>query len=401
VSLANGTRQLSIPGPSVLPEAVLSAMHQPSPNIYSGGLVDLANSLYPDLSKVARTEGDAVIYIGNGHAAWEACLTNTLSRGDKVLALLTGRFTLGWMDLAEHFDLQFETIDFGNRDPIDPERVAEALRNDSNHQIKAIIVVQTDTATSVRNDIKKLRQAIDQAGHPALLMVDCIASLACEPYEMDDWGVDVTVAACQKGLMTPAGLAFTFIGKRAWDAYKKADLKTGYWDWDRRVNGKIFYQKYCGTPPTHHLFGLRAALDMIFDEGLEVVWQRHARLASAIWAAVDAWGLDSGINCNITDRSHRSIAVTAILTGENDASQLREWCEREAGVTLGVGLALDGMLDRQPNDIFRIGHMGHLNVPMVMGTLSAIDAGLKALNYRHGSGALEAASKSLFQQGPE
>jgi len=287
VSLANGTRQ-----------------------IYSGGLVDLANSLYPDLSKVARTEGDAVIYIGNGHAAWEACLTNTLSRGDKVLALLTGRFTLGWMDLAEHFDLQFETIDFGNRDPIDPERVAEALRNDSNHQIKAIIVVQTDTATSVRNDIKKLRQAIDQAGHPALLMVDCIASLACEPYEMDDWGVDVTVAACQKGLMTPAGLAFTFIGKRAWDAYKKADLKTGYWDWDRRVNGKIFYQKYCGTPPTHHLFGLRAALDMIFDEGLEVVWQRHARLASAIWAAVDAWGLDSGINCNITDRSHRSIAVT-------------------------------------------------------------------------------------------
>jgi len=396
VSLANGTRQLSIPGPSVLPESVLSAMHQPSPNIYSGALVDLANSLYPDLSRVARTEGDAVIYIGNGHAAWEACLTNTLSRGDKVLALLTGRFTLGWMDLAEHFDLQFETIDFGNRDPIDPERVAEALRDDSKHQIKAIIVVQTDTATSVRNDIKKLRQAIDQSAHPALLMVDCIASLACEPYEMDDWGVDVTVAACQKGLMTPAGLAFTFIGKRAWEAYKKADLKTGYWDWDRRVNGKVFYQKYCGTPPTHHLFGLRAALDMIFDEGLEAVWQRHARLASAIWAAVDAWGLDSGINCNITDRSHRSIAVTAILTGENDASQLREWCEREAGVTLGVGLALDGMLDRQPNDIFRIGHMGHLNVAMVMGTLSAIDAGLKALDYRHGPGALEAASKSLF-----
>ncbi len=396
MSLANGTRQLSIPGPSVLPESVLSAMHQPSPNIYSGALVDLANSLYPDLSRVARTEGDAVIYIGNGHAAWEACLTNTLSRGDKVLALLTGRFTLGWMDLAEHFDLQFETIDFGNRDPIDPERVAEALRDDSKHQIKAIIVVQTDTATSVRNDIKKLRQAIDQSAHPALLMVDCIASLACEPYEMDDWGVDVTVAACQKGLMTPAGLAFTFIGKRAWEAYKKADLKTGYWDWDRRVNGKVFYQKYCGTPPTHHLFGLRAALDMIFDEGLEAVWQRHARLASAIWAAVDAWGLDSGINCNITDRSHRSIAVTAILTGENDASQLREWCEREAGVTLGVGLALDGMLDRQPNDIFRIGHMGHLNVAMVMGTLSAIDAGLKALDYRHGPGALEAASKSLF-----
>ena len=396
MSLANGTRQLSIPGPSVLPEAVLSAMHQPSPNIYSGALLDLANSVYPDLSKVARTQGDAVIYIGNGHAAWEACLTNTLSRGDKVLALLTGRFTLGWMDMAEHLDLQFETIDFGNRDPIDPDRVADALRKDGNHQIKAIIVVQTDTATSVRNDIKKLRQAIDQAGHPALLMVDCIASLACEPYEMDDWGVDVTVAGCQKGLMTPTGLAFTFIGKRAWEAYKDADLKTGYWDWDKRVNGKVFYQKFCGTPPTHHLFGLRAALDMIFDEGLDAVWQRHARLSSAIWAAIDTWSVGGDISCNITDHAHRSIAVTAILTGNNDASRLREWCEREAGVTLGVGLALDGVLDRLPNNIFRIGHMGHLNVAMVMGTLSAIDAGLKALDFPHGSGALEAATKSLY-----
>lgn len=395
MSLANGIRQLSIPGPSVLPEAVLSAMHQPSPNIYGGDLVDLANSLYPDLAGVARTDGDAVIYIGNGHAAWEACLCNTLSRGDKVLALLTGRFTLGWIDIADHFDLQFETIDFGNRDPLDPEQVAEVLQQDGHQEIKAILVVQTDTASSVRNDIQALRQAIDRVGHPALLMVDCIASLACEPYEMDEWGVDVTVAACQKGLMTPAGLAFNFIGKRAWEAHKNANLKTGYWDWDRRVNGKIFYQKFCGTPPSHHLFGLRKALDMLFEEGLRAVWQRHTSLAAAVWSAVDTWQLGGTITCNITDPAHRSTAVTAIRTGDNNATRLRAWCDQEAGVTLGVGLALDGVLDTQPENIFRIGHMGHLNVPMIMGTLSAIDAGLKALNYSHGEGALDAAAKTL------
>jgi len=202
-------------------------MHQPSPNIYAGTLVDLANSLYPDLCKVARTEGDAVIYIGNGHAAWEASLTNTLSRGDKVLALVTGRFTLGWIDIAEFFDLQFDSLDFGNEQPVDVDKLAEALKNDGKHEYKAVILVQTDTASSVRNDIQAVRKAMDEAGHPALLMVDCIASLACEPYEHDAWGVDVTVAACQKGLMTPAGLAFTFIGPRAWDAHKKANLRTG------------------------------------------------------------------------------------------------------------------------------------------------------------------------------
>ncbi len=395
MTLANGIRQLSIPGPSVLPEAVLTAMHQPSPNIYGGDLVDLANSLYPDLARVARTAGDAIIYIGNGHAAWEACLCNTLSRGDHVLALLTGRFTLGWMDVADNFDLNFDTIDFGNRGPLDPEQVADALRQDSKHKIKAILVVQTDTASSVRNDIKALRQAIDRVGHPALLMVDCIASLACEPFEMDDWGVDVTVAACQKGLMTPAGLAFNFIGKRAWEAYKRADLKTGYWDWDRRVNGKIFYQKFCGTPPSHHLFGLRKALDMLLEEGIEAVWQRHTVLASAVWAAVDRWQTDGSISCNIIDPSHRSTAVTAIRTGDNNATNLRAWCEQEAGVTLGVGLALDGVLDTQPENLFRIGHMGHLNVPMIMGTLGAVDAAMKALGYSHGDGALEAAARAL------
>lgn len=395
MTLANGTRQLSIPGPSVLPERVLRAMHRPSPDIYSGDLVGLANSVYPDLCKVAHTEGDAVIYIGNGHAAWEASVCNTLSRGDKVLALVTGRFTLGWMDIAQALGVELEVIDFGSAETIEPGRVEDALRADSGHTIKAVIAVHADTASSVRNDVAAVREAMDSANHPALLMIDCIASLACDPFLMDEWGVDVTVAACQKGLMTPAGLSFNFIGKKAWEAHARADLKTAYWDWDRRVNGKIFYQKYCGTPPSHHLYGLREALDMLLEEGLEAVWRRHAHLASAVWAAVDAWSVDSEIRCNIPDQQHRTTAVTTILTGGLNATRLRQWCDTEAGVTLGVGLALDAVFADQPDNLFRIGHMGHLNAPMVMGTLATIDTGLKALGLAHGAGGLEAATQAL------
>lgn len=401
VSLANGTRQLSIPGPSVLPDAVLSAMHKASPNIYGEDLVELANSVYPDLCQVAATSGDAVLYIGNGHAAWEASLCNTLSRGDKVLALVTGRFTKGWIDVAEPLGIDFEVLDFGGADAVDADKVEEVLKQDKSHQIKAVITVHADTASSVLNDIPALRKAMDAAGHPALLMVDCIASLACDRFLMDDWGVDVLVAACQKGLMTPAGLSFNFIGKKAWDAHAKAELKTGYWDWDRRVNGKVFYQKFCGTPPSHHLFGLRAALDMLLDEGMENVWQRHQRLAAGVWAAVDQWGkgYDDGIRCNIANPSQRTTAVTTVRTGKLNANDLRAWCDSNAGVTLGIGLSIDAVFGGNPDNLFRIGHMGHLNAHMLLGTLAAIDTGLKALGYEHGDAALDAAAAALANSG--
>ena len=397
VSLANGIRQLSIPGPSVLPNAVLNAMHQASPDIYGKELIDLANSIYPDLCQVAQTRGDAVIYIGNGHAAWEASLSNTLSRGDKVLALVTGRFTLGWIDIAEPLGIDFQVLDFGGAEAVDAGKVEEALKNDSAHEIKAVITVHADTASSVLNDIPQLRKAIDAAGHPALLMVDCIASLACDRFMMDEWGVDVLVAACQKGLMTPAGLAFTFVGERAWQAYANADLKTGYWDWDRRVNGKVFYQKFCGTPPSHHLFGLRAALDMLLDEGMENVWQRHQTLADGVWAAVDAWGAgeEDGIRCNIANPDNRTTAVTTVRTGKLNAPALRQWCDSQCGVTLGTGLNLDTVFGGSPDDLFRIGHMGHLSAHNLLGTLATIDAGLKALGYPHGQGALDAATVAM------
>ena len=398
MSLAFGRKFLSIPGPSVVPDRVLQAMHQASPNIYEGDLVDLVSSLYPDLRWVAATQHDVVIYIGNGHAAWEGCLSNTLSRGDQVLGLATGRFTLGWTEMAEAMGVEVDVLDYGNQLPVDANRLEARLRADTTASIKAVLMVQTDTASSVSNDVLAARQAIDAAGHPALLMVDCIASLGCERFEMDAWGVDVMVAACQKGLMTPAGLGFNYVGPRAWEAHRQADLKSAYWDWDRRVNGPLFYQQFSGTAPTHHLFGLREALTMLREEGLEPIWQRHQVLAEAVWAAVSAWGAEAdGIRCNVEAVAHRSRAVTTITTGSRDADRLRHWCEDQAGLTLGIGLALDNVLGDRPENLFRIGHMGHLNPPMLLGTLGTVDTGLKVLGYPHGQGAVEAATATIAQ----
>lgn len=393
--LNQGRDHVSIPGPSVIPERVLSAMHRPAPNIYAGEMVELVTGLYDDLNHVAQSSGDAVMYIGNGHAAWEASLTNTLSRGDTVLALVTGRFTRGWIDQAEFMGVQVETLDFGPDKPVDVAVVLDALKADKSHRIKAVLTVHTDTASSVCNNIAGIRSALDDAGHPALLMVDCIASLGCERFEMDSWGVDVMVAACQKGLMTPPGLCFTFVGKKAWDFYENADLKTAYWDWGRRVHGPAFHQRFCGTPPTHHLYGLREALNMIIAEGMESVWQRHKILAHAVWAAVDAWGEKGAIACQVADPAERSLAVTTIKTAKGEATAIRQWCADEAGVTLGVGLDLTASIGGQSESHFRIGHMGHLNPPMLMGTLAAADSAMKALGVEHASGALDAASQVL------
>lgn len=395
--LSHGRDQLSIPGPSVMPDVVLQAMQRPSPNIYDGEMIDIANSLYADLQRVACTQADAVIYIGNGHAAWEAALTNTLSRGDKVLALACGRFTVGWADMARALGLEVEILDFGGSQPIDTHQVLSRLEQDDG-SIKAVITTQTDTSTSVRADISQLRQTLDTCSHPALLMIDCIASLGCEPYLPDQWGVDVTVAACQKGLMTPAGISFNFVGPKAWQAHQTAGLRSPYWDWEPRVHGPVFHQKFCGTPPTHHLFALRTALDLLLEEGMENVWRRHKALASAVWAATEAWGNKGPLALNVKDPNARSTAVTTILSGDVSAGKLRRWCEENTGLTLGVGLPLGSLWGKKPDNVFRIGHMGHLNATMLMGALGSLDIGLKACGIQHGEGALQQASKVLANE---
>lgn len=395
MSLSRGRDLLAIPGPSIIPDRVLNAMHRPAPNIYEGEILALTDTVIADLKRVAGTAGSVAIYIGNGHAGWEAALANILAPGDLALVIATGRFGVGWAATAQQMGIRAEILDFGFRSGIDPARVEDRLRADRERQIRAVLVVQTDTASSVLNDIAPVRAALDAAGHPALLAVDCIASLACDAYAMDALGVDVTVAACQKGLMTPPGLTFTFQNDRA-----RATLRcpSPYWDWAPRLTPEAYYHLFCGTAPTHHLYGLRCALDMILaEEGLPQVWHRHATLARAVWAAVDAWGDGGALRLNMTDPGLRSHAVTTIRTGPGDGARLRAWCAEVAGVTLGIGLAVPGV---DPADIFRIGHMGHLNPPMLLGTLATIEAALAALGIPHGRGGIEAAARVVAEAGP-
>ena len=388
MSLANGRPYLAIPGPSVIPDAVLRAMHRASPNIYEGELHEVTHSLFPDLKAVAQTEHHLAIYIGNGHAAWEAALSNTLTRGDTVLVLATGRFCVGWGEMAEKMGAHVKTIDYGEESDVDLALVEDALQADKDGKIKAVLAVHVDTSTSVKNDIPGIRATLNKVGHPALLMADCIASLGCDRFEMDAWGVDVMVAGCQKGLMTPAGMSFVFFNGKA-DA-ARGDCVTHYWDWRPRTNPEGYWQLFDGTAPTHHLYGMRAALDMINAEGLENVWRRHEQLAQAIWAAFEAWETEGPMQLNIQDRHKRSVAVTSIGIGAGNGDALREWCENQAGLTLGIGLGRD-----PASGYFRVGHMGHVNAHMIMGVLGTIQSGLLALGLPHGAGALDAAASVI------
>lgn len=391
MSLFQGRAYLAIPGPSVIPEAVLQAMHRASPNIYEGELHALTDSLIPDLKNIAMTDGNVAIYIGNGHAAWEAALANVISEGDTVLVLATGRFCIGWGEMAAGLGAHVETIDYGDSAAIDLARVEEVLNNDKDGRIKAVLAVHVDTSTSVKNDVAGLRTVLDRVGHPALLMADCIASLGCDRFEMDAWGVDVMVSACQKGLMTPAGVSFVWFNEKANAA--RGDRVTTYWDWRPRVDPDVYFQYFDGTAPTHHLYGLRTAIDLIKTEGLEQVFLRHEKLAQIIWAAFDQWSQTGPMHLNIADPGDRSHAVTSIGIGSPNGDALRKWCEHQCGLTLGIGLG------RTPADgYFRIGHMGHVNAHMIMGVLGTIDAGLKALDIPHGDGALAAAAHALAQR---
>ena len=386
MSLRHGRELLAIPGPSVMPDRVLAAMHRPAPNIYEGEIVGLTETVHRDLRTVAGTEGNSVIYVANGHGAWEAALTNTLSEGDTVLVLASGIFAAGWGRMAAQLGVHVETVDAGPRSAVDPAAVERHLHDDATHRIAAVLVVQVDTASSVVNDIAAVAEAVRSAGHPALVMVDCIASFGCMPVEMDALGLDVVVAASQKGLMVPPGVSFNFVGPRAWEAHRRADLVTNHWSWTQRCRSESFYFQFGGTPPTHHLFGLREALDMlVVEEGLDAAYRRHRVLADAVRACVERWAAGGVLAFNVIEAGSRSDAVTTVLTGDADASAIRSHCLERHGVVLGLGI-----IDRTAE--FRIGHMGHLNTPMVLGALGAVEATLVALGVDHESGLADAAA---------
>lgn len=390
MSVSNGRQFLSIPGPTNIPDAVVQAMTRPAIDLYTGEMIGITEGLLADLPRIFRTTGRVYLYAANGHGGWEAAFTNVLSRGDRVLVLESGRFAINWGDMARMMGAAIETLPQDVRKAVDPAAVEAHLRQDKAHAIKAILVVQIDTASGVVNDLPAIRKAIDNAQHPALLMVDAVASLGCMPFEMDAWGIDVAMTGSQKGLMTPPGIAIVAANAKAQAVHKTANMRTFYWDWTQR-DGAEHYQKYAGTPPMHTVFGLRKALDMIFAEGLENVWKRHALLAEATRRAVEKWSAGEVLAFNISNPAERSNSVTNVLVQDRDPRIILDFAREKCGVALGQGI---GSL---AGKAFRIAHMGHTNAPMVLGTLGAIEIALKALGIAHGKGGVDAAVDYLGQ----
>ena len=395
MTASSGQTYLAIPGPSVIPEEVLRSMHRSAPNIYEGELIEITKSLIPDLNYVARSSGNVAIYIANGHGIWEAALSNIATANDHILVVATGRFAHGWAEMARKLGIKVDVVDFGKNRALDIEVLAKKLKSESKTKYKAILMTHVDTSTSVKNDILNVRKKLDEINCSALLAVDCIASLACDKFEMDKWGVDIMVAACQKGLMVPPGIGFVFFNDRARERQKHIPHVSSYWDWEPRINPKFYYEYFCGTAPTHHIYGLRTALDMIKNEEIENTWKRHEILSRAIWAAIDKWSLDGDMSLNVKDPIERSHAVTSIRLGGKNGTKLRQWLQTKSGLTIGIGLGMSEPGDPNGDGFVRFGHMGHVNAQMVMALLGTVEAGLNAIEYKHGNGGLEAASKVL------
>ena len=391
MTLRAGREFLAIPGPTTVPDEVLRAMHRPAIDLYAGPLLALTETLHRDIARVFGTRGRAYIYSANGHGAWEAALTNVLSRGDKILVLESGRFAVGWGENARRLGAEVEILKGGMRRAVRPQEVEARLKADKDGSIKAILVAQIDTASGVVNDIAAIGEARRAAGHGALLMVDAVASLGCMPFEMDAWGVDVAMAGSQKGLMTPPGLGFVAANDRAREIHKKANLRTPYWDWTER-EGDAHYQKYAGTPPEHMLFGLRQALDLLFVEGMENAFRRHHLLAEATRRAVAVWSEGQALTFNIITPEERSDTVSVVLTPGCDPDALRTWCREQCGVVLGHGIG------ELAGKALRVAHMGHVNAPMMLGTLGVIEMALGAMGVPHGPGGVGEAIAWLGQQ---
>ncbi|MCY4286507.1 MAG: aminotransferase class V-fold PLP-dependent enzyme [Thiotrichales bacterium] len=385
-----GRNFLMTPGPSNVPDRVLAAMHRPAVDLVDSDFMAVTDSCFADLARVFRTDSRVFVYASNGHGAWEAALANLIGEGDLVLVPFTGVFSAAWGALARDLGAEVEKVAGDWRRAFDPDRIEERLRADRDHRIKAVLAVHTDTATSVTSDIAAVRRALDACRHPALLMADVVASLGTVDFRMDDWGVDVAVAGSQKGLMTPPGLAFTAVSPRALERSRATGIRRGYWDWPRRVDSEEFYMKFFGTPPEHLIWALREALDMLFEEGLETAFARHRRLADAVHAAVGVWGETGALELNAVAPAERATSVTTIRVAKGiDSNRLRILAREELDVSLGYGL---GPLDGKA---FRIGHMGWINEPMVLGALGGVEMAMQACGVPYRKGGVTAAVDTL------
>ena len=368
MSHSAGRHFLQIPGPTNVPDRVLRAIDFPTMDHRGPAFADLGKAVLAGLKRVFQsTQGEVVIYPASGTGAWEAALVNTLSAGDQVLMAETGHFATLWQKMAVRLGLAVEFLPGDWRHGADPEAIEKRLRADAGKRIKAVCVVHNETSTGVVSRISEVRKAIDAAKHPALFLVDTISSLASLDYRHDEWGVDVTVAGSQKGLMLPPGLSFNCVSKKALAAAKSAGLPRSYWAWDEMLaNGKSGYFPY--TPATNLLYGLREALEMLLDEeGLEAVFARHQRHGEATRRAVRAWGLE----VLALDPREYSGSLTAVLLPQgHDADAVRRTILQAFDMSLGTGLG------KLAGKVFRIGHLGDFNDLTLMGTLAGVEMGL-------------------------
>jgi alanine-glyoxylate transaminase/serine-glyoxylate transaminase/serine-pyruvate transaminase len=386
-----GVRLLHAPGPTPIPTAVLAAMHEQSLDLADPRVDAVIADCEAGLRSLVGADVDAGIYlfICNGHGAWETTLVNLIAPGRQVLIPGTGHFSDGWAEVAQANGIDTIRTAWTPGLPIDADSVAAALREDRERRIDAVCVIHTDTASSVTSDLRAIRQAMDETGHPALLVVDVVASLAAAPFSMRDCGVDVAMGASQKGLMMPAGLGFAVAAKKAREVCARNERPRHYWDWRRR-DGALNYQKFCGTPPLQLLLGLRAALGLLEAEGLEQVHRRHARLARAVHAAVERWRIGGALDFYCQAPAARSASVTTIATGPGvDALALRQIARER----FQVGLA--GGLGPMTGRAFRIGHLGDQNEATILGCLTGVEATLAALEVPRGEGAIAAAIATL------
>jgi alanine-glyoxylate transaminase / serine-glyoxylate transaminase / serine-pyruvate transaminase len=380
-----GRHFLQTPGPTNLPDRVLHAMDRNAINHRGPEFAALGREIVAKMRRVFETNGTIGIFPASGTGAWESALVNTLSPGDRILLTRTGQFSHLWEQMALQLGLDVLTLETDWRRGADPDAIGQVLRLDREHRIKAVCAVHSETSTSCMTDIAAVRQAMDNASHPALLMVDAISSLGCTEYRHDGWGVDVTIAGSQKGLMVPPGLAFTAISEKALAASRAGGSRRSYWAWDPLVvSNKTGFFPY--TPAINLMFALNEALDMLAEEGLANVFARHARYAEATRRAVQAWGLE--LQC--ADPAAYAPGVTAIRTPEgHSADNLRNIVLHRFNMSLGNGLG------RVEDRVFRIGHMGDLGVLQLTGTLTGVEMGLQAAGIPHQAGGVQAAMHFL------
>jgi len=380
-----GRHFLHIPGPTPLPDRVLRAMDTPIIDHRGPEFARLAKKCLEGIKTIFKTANPVIIYTATGTGAWEGALVNTMSPGDKVLMVETGQFATLWKKMAESLGLQTEFIGGDWRTGVDPARVEARLREDKKHEIKAVCFLHNETSTGCLSSVADVRKAVDRAGHPALLMVDTISSLASTDYRHDEWGVDVTVGGAQKGLMLPPGMSFNAISDKALAASKTAKLPKSFWSWDDMLTmNKVGFFPY--TPATQMLQGLAVSIEMLHEEGLDNVFARHDRLAEASRRAVKAWGLD--IVCR-DPKFYSPTLTTAILPEGHNADAFRALALEHFNISFGSSFgALAGRY-------FRIGHLGDINDTMLMGALSAVEMSLAIAGVPHKKGGAQAAMDYL------